>query len=205
MHTHQMTAPIGGQTPQAILREQDVFTVILNLLKNTAREYATAVTEASCPNVRQTMQNMLNETLSEQADCYQVMNRQGWYPPASRAARQDVQQAIQKHRQAAGQLMQIVGQGGFYGEVGRQQPPMHQPQPFYPPQQAQPSWRTDGQPLHADQWRATEPQHQAVQGQHWNSGSGPEWETGGHVGQVPAYDSQAWRYGVRQHGGETTQ
>ncbi len=199
MHTHQMTGSAGGQGLQAALREQDVFTVILNLLKNTAREYATAVTEASCPNVRQTMQNLLNETLSEQADCYQVMNRQGWYPPAPQANRQDVQQSVQKHRQALAQLAQIAGQGGFYGEMGGYQP-MQQPGQPYPTQQPQPSWRAEGLPLQAQQW-----QQSAPQGRQWNAGSGAQWETGGHAGQVPAYDPEAWRYGVHQHSGEIRQ
>lgn len=203
MHAHQMTGSPGGRPAQAAMREQDAFTVILNLLKNTAREYATAVTEASCPNVRQTMQNMLNETLSEQADCYQVMNRQGWYPPAPQASRHDIQQAVQKHRQAVSQLMQIAAQGGSYGEMARYQP-TRQPAPSYQSQQPQPGWGIEEQPLHAQTWQQPAAQNPPSQGQNWNAGTGAGWETGGHGEPIPAYDSQAWRYGVRQHGGETS-
>ncbi len=111
---------MGGQ-----LQEQDYMHEILMLLKHQAREYTTAVMEASCAEVRQTMQRLLNETLSEQADCYHIMARQGWYPAGPTANRQDVSKAIQQHRQDAQKNMQIA-QNSLMG-MQQQQSPAWQP------------------------------------------------------------------------------
>ena len=102
---------------QAQQAEKDMFHTILIMLKHNAREYATAVTEANCASVRQTFQRLLNDTLAEQADCYQVMGRQGWYPPAPSAERRDVQSSIQQHRQGAQQIQAVVQAraGGYQG------------------------------------------------------------------------------------------
>lgn len=219
MHTQQISGQQGQQNSQTALREQEMFTVMLNLLKNSAREYATAVTEANCPTVRQTMQNLLNETLIEQADCYQIMSRQGWYPPASTATRQDVHQAVQTHRQAIPQLMQIAGQTDSYGHAGIRgnQPPQQQWRNQGQPQQ----WQQGNQPSQPQQWQSSAGGQGAWQGgqgtthvqaqhpsqsQQWNADPGQAaWQTTGQAGQIPAYDSQAWRYGARQHNGEITQ
>ncbi|PWI58312.1 spore coat protein [Sulfoacidibacillus thermotolerans] len=102
--------------PQAMgaqLQEQDYMNEILLFLKHQVLEYATAVMEASSIQVRQTMQRLLNETLTEQADCYQLMARQGWYPPAPTANRQDLLKSIQQHRQDAQKNMQIARNVGI--------------------------------------------------------------------------------------------
>lgn len=148
------------------LTEQDMFHNILVLLKHTVREYATAATEANCAVVRQTMQRMLHETLAEQADCYQVMGRQGWYPPSPSATRQDVQKAIQTHRQCAQQTAQGLQRSGIRptlqsgggmqnGQSGGYRPspephqwqPANQWQPSAQPGQASPQWQPAGSPM----------------------------------------------------------
>lgn len=95
------------------LTEQDLFQSLLTQLKQGIGEYATAATEASCPIVRQTMVRFLNETMTEQADCFQVMSRQGWYGQLPMATRQDVQKAIADHRQKATQMAGLIQAAGI--------------------------------------------------------------------------------------------
>ncbi|KUO94952.1 spore coat protein [Ferroacidibacillus organovorans] len=97
---------------------KDRFHAIILLLKHNIREYATAVTEASCPMVRQTLQRLLYETIAEQAECYQVMRRQGWYPPGATASRDDVMRSIQNNQQAAQEIAQAVAKTGMRSSVG---------------------------------------------------------------------------------------
>lgn len=97
---------------------KDRFHAIIISLKHNIREYATAVTEASCPMVRQTLQRLLYETIAEQAECYQVMSRQGWYPPGATASRDDVMRSIQNNQQAAQEMAQTVAKSGIRSTVG---------------------------------------------------------------------------------------
>ncbi len=218
--THMQTQQMHGQQGQMVLaapmREQEMLKVILDLLKQGAREYTTAVTEANCPNVRQTMQRLLHETLAEQADCYQIMSRQGWYPAADTANRQDVHKAVQMHRQSIAQLIQIAGQSGAFGHAGmqgnqawqQQWTSQGQPQQWQQPNQSVSQWQSSpaGQ---AGGWQASEmnrPQaQQPLQQQQWSAQQGGAWQTNAQPVQTQAYDSQAWRYSMRQHGGEITQ
>lgn len=136
------------------LQDQDYFYEILLLLKHQAREYTTAVLESSCVQVRQTMQRLLNDTLSEQADCYQIMARQGWYPAGPSANRQDVTKAIQTHRQDAQKNMQMAQSAGVGGQMGR--PSQQQQQPWQSYQMSQQNIQNQ-QPWQAAQpWQYTQ-------------------------------------------------
>lgn len=163
----------------AQLSEQDLFHSIIVLLKHTAREYTTAVTESSCAVVRQTMQRLLHETLTEQADCFSVMNRQGWYPPAPDARRQDVQNSIQTNQQCAQKTSQFLsasgirptrsgtGQpsGGWQNPMSMPQWQTSQPQGMMNPQQGM----SRGQ---AQTWPAPNYQGQSQQPQYTNTVGG---------------------------------
>ncbi len=105
------------QTTQ--LQEKDLMHQILIMLKHQSREYTTAVTEANCAQVRQTMQRMLNETLAEQADCYQIMARQGWYPSPTAVSHQELHKSIQSHRQNVQMTMHTVQAAGLRGAMQR--------------------------------------------------------------------------------------
>ncbi|MHB1627990.1 MAG: spore coat protein [Bacilli bacterium] len=109
------------QTQQQMtqLQEKDRMHQILIMLKHQAAEYTIAVTEANCAQVRQTMQRLLNETLAEQADCYQIMSRQGLYPPASAVGRQEVHKSIQTHRQDAQMTMHTMQAAGLHSAMQR--------------------------------------------------------------------------------------
>lgn len=162
------------QTQQQIVQwqEKDWMQQILVMLKHQSSEYAIAVTEANCAQVRQTMQRMLNETLAEQADCYQIMSRQGWYPAAPVANRQELHKSIQTHRQDAQTTMHAIQAAGLQGalqHIGNSGQPLgvsqqngigqqwQQPQPWQTVQNRQ-----------ADQgsgaWQNAQPWQQTTQG-----------------------------------------
>ncbi|MHB1683493.1 MAG: spore coat protein [Bacilli bacterium] len=165
------------QTQQQIVQwqEKDWMQQILVMLKHQSSEYAIAVTEANCAQVRQTMQRMLNETLAEQADCYQIMSRQGWYPAAPVANRQELHKSIQTHRQDAQATMHAIQAAGLQGAlqhignsgqtfgVSQQNGTGQQ---WQQPQQPQP-WQT-AQNRQADQgsgaWQNAQPWQQTIQG-----------------------------------------
>lgn len=142
-HPVQPAVPYGQGQGQAgsLLRERDLFVDLLTLLKHSSRMYTTAVTEAGCPAVLQTMQRLLHETLAEQGDCFQIMNRRGWYPAGPSPTRQDIQKAIQQAHQTIqdmGSLLQWVGlpnaalrPGGVQSQTGGWQgsAPYGQPAP----------------------------------------------------------------------------
>lgn len=117
--THAQNGLYAGQSLGMSLRDRDLFVNTLLVLKHAASEYTTAVTEAGCPVVRQTLQRLLHETLTEQADCYQVMSRQGWYPPGPAPTRQDIRKVIQNARQTASDMAQSIQAAGMPGGAQR--------------------------------------------------------------------------------------
>lgn len=90
------------------LEEKDMLHTILSLLKQTTGTYATAVTEANCATVRQTMQRLFNETVMEQGECFQIMQRHGWYARSEEAPRQAIRKAITGHRQKGQEISQFL-------------------------------------------------------------------------------------------------
>jgi len=216
-----------GRNPAAMtmgpLTEQDMFHNILVLLKHTVREYATAATEANCAIVRQTMQRMLHETLSEQADCYQVMGRQGWYPPSPSATRQDVQKAVQTHRQCAQQTAQALQMSGIRptlqsgaamqnGQNGgmRPNPDQHQGQPSnqwqQPAQtgQAAPQWQPGGNPAYGQVNYQTSSAQPAFTNQATSGQSGAPFGALEASTQSSTVTQEPWRATAPYGQGETT-
>jgi len=77
------------------MTEKELLTDLLNEEKNLLKEYATSVTEASCSNLRQLMQNHLNECSQDQFSIFQQMQQRNMYETA-KASKQEVQCAFQK-------------------------------------------------------------------------------------------------------------
>ncbi len=119
------------------LEEKDMLHTILSLLKQTTATYSTAVTEASCATVRQTMQRLFNETVMEQGECFQIMQRHGWYAQPEEAPRQAIRKAITAHRQKGQEISQFLRlnsvRGGMpnYTTGAYQQQMTYQPTPTY--------------------------------------------------------------------------
>jgi len=88
---------------RANLSEQDLLNDLLNQEKSMVKNYATYITEASCPNLRQVLTTQLNETASSQYQIFDQMRQRGYYATKD-APDSDVNQAKQKMSQIKNNL-----------------------------------------------------------------------------------------------------
>lgn len=95
---------------QSVLQDKDLVYSILADHKRTAREYTTAVTEASCPEVRQMFQRLLEDTLNVQGQTYQMMSQQGWYNTSSSVQGQEITKQITQYQQTLQQTSNLIQQ-----------------------------------------------------------------------------------------------
>lgn len=101
---------MNAQNPAAFMADEDLLNTILCDLKRTAREYATAATESSCPTVRQVFNDMTMNTLHLQGDLFTQMTQLNMYPAPGKALRQDVDKQLQSAQQMQQQTGQFVQQ-----------------------------------------------------------------------------------------------
>ncbi|MUT65894.1 spore coat protein [Paenibacillus sp. NEAU-GSW1] len=119
------------------LPDEDLAYTVLSDLKRVVREYATAATESTCPNVRLMFTNLLNSTLKMQGDLFQVMQSQNMYSTASPALRQEIDKQIKEYQQTQQKTSQWLQQrqNGFapnFGNFAQYQQPQHQQQTHQP-------------------------------------------------------------------------
>ncbi|MFN7252699.1 MAG: spore coat protein [Anaerobacillus sp.] len=95
---------------QKILEDQDLVYSYLADQKRIAREYTTAVTESSCPEVRQMFEHLLQDTLNIQKQSYQLMSQQGWYNTSSPVQGQEINKQINQYQQTMQQTSALVQQ-----------------------------------------------------------------------------------------------
>ncbi len=88
---------------QANLSEKDLLNDLLNQEKMMISSYATFVTEASCPNLRQVLTTQLNETATNQYQIFDQMRQRGYYATKD-APTADVTQAKEKMSQMKNNL-----------------------------------------------------------------------------------------------------
>ncbi|MCF2942937.1 spore coat protein [Paenibacillus tarimensis] len=119
-HVH----PAEGQHRQALMSDEDMAGTILADLKRVSREYATAVTEAACPDIRRGFNDLLASTLQLQGKLYELMRDQHMYSTPSPAVRHEIANKLQNHRNNAGQTEHYLRQLGLLGGVS------HAIQPF---------------------------------------------------------------------------
>ncbi|MFD0588451.1 spore coat protein [Paenibacillus sp. GCM10027627] len=129
---------MSNQQNQAILTEEDLASTVLSDLKRVVREYATAATESTCPDIRQLFTKLLDNTLKAQGQLFQVMQQNNMYNTASPALRQELDKQAQQYKQTAQKtkqtLQQKLGgftQGSFYNPITHQQTGAQQQQPYY--------------------------------------------------------------------------
>lgn len=122
------------------LPEKDLVFQMLAETKRVAGEYCVAVTEASCPVVRQMFTSLLNDTLQIQGEIFQVMQQHGWYQTPKSATRQDIANHIQTHQQDQQQTQQFVSQR-MSGMMTNQNFGTTQPQQSYGGSQPQSGYR----------------------------------------------------------------
>lgn len=87
-----------------IMGEKEILNDLLNQEKQIIGVYSTAVTESSCPNMRQVLLRNITQSSEDQLSVFQTMVTKGYYQTKD-AQDQEVQQAKQKFQQMQGQLM----------------------------------------------------------------------------------------------------
>ena len=92
------------------LTEEDALSIVLSDLKRVVREYATAATESSCPNVRQMFTQLLNSTLTMQGQLYMAMSNNNMYEQPAVAPIQEIQKQVQSYTQTATQTENWLNQ-----------------------------------------------------------------------------------------------
>lgn len=83
---------------QANLSEKDLLNDLLNQEKQLVNSYATFITEASCPNLRQVLTTQLGETATQQYQIFDQMRQKGYYQTKD-APSNEVMQTKQKFAQ----------------------------------------------------------------------------------------------------------
>ena len=84
--------------------EKELLNDLLNQEKQLISSYTMAISEASCPNLRNVMMQQFNQCVSDQLAVFDQMSSRGYYPVKD-APDQDVQQAKQTMTQLQSQLM----------------------------------------------------------------------------------------------------
>lgn len=122
------------------LPDEDLAYTVLSDLKRVVREYATAATESTCPEVRQMFTQLLNSTLKMQGSLFQAMQSQNMYSTASPALRQEIDKQTKEYQQTQQKTSQFLQQrmggspSGFsqYGQYQQQQQQQNQYQSNQP-------------------------------------------------------------------------
>lgn len=125
---------------QSILTEEDLASSVLADLKRVVREYATAATESTCPDIRQMFTKLMNSTLTLQGQLFQVMQQNNMYNASSPALRQELDKQAKQYQQTKQKTIQFVQQNlaqqqshSMYTPVMQQQSAQQQQgsQPYY--------------------------------------------------------------------------
>ncbi|NLN48248.1 MAG: spore coat protein [Clostridiales bacterium] len=87
----------------ATLTEQDTMNDLLAMEKQIISSYTVGITEASCPDLRQTLTNSLIGSQQMQFEVFDTMRKQGWYQTKD-AQEQDVTNAKNKYNGIKNQL-----------------------------------------------------------------------------------------------------
>ncbi|NLO39940.1 MAG: spore coat protein [Ruminiclostridium sp.] len=80
------------------LTEQEIMTDALNTEKLSITSYGTYLAEATCQNLRQELNQIINENQQIQFEIFDNMQKRGWYQPKN-AQLNEIQQSVQKHGQ----------------------------------------------------------------------------------------------------------
>ncbi len=90
-------------SPNKPMSEQDIMNDLLTMEKQITSSYNVGITEASCPNLRQTLTNSLVGSQQMQYEVFDIMRKQGWYQTKDAQA-QDVTNAKNKYNSIKNQL-----------------------------------------------------------------------------------------------------
>lgn len=85
------------------LNEKELLNDLLNQEKQLVSSYSMAITEASCPNLRNVLSTQFNQSTQDQFKVFDHMRQRGYYPTKD-AQDADVQQAKQKFQTMQSEL-----------------------------------------------------------------------------------------------------
>lgn len=88
---------------QSNLSEREILNDALSSEKQLLHVYSTYLSEASCPNLRNELSKVFNETQQIQFEIFKAMEQKGWYQ-SQNAELQQVQQAYDKFTQMKNDL-----------------------------------------------------------------------------------------------------
>lgn len=123
-----------------LLSEEDLASTVLCDLKRVVREYATATTESTCPEIRQMFTKLMNSTLNMQGQMFEAMKQANMYNTSSPALRQELDKQLKQYQQTqqgtGHWISQKLGQqhnNAMYASANQQQHSQHQQghQPYY--------------------------------------------------------------------------
>ncbi|MBP7174737.1 MAG: spore coat protein [Thermoclostridium sp.] len=80
------------------LTEQEIMTDALNTEKLSITSYGTYLAEATCQQLRQELNQIINENQQVQFEIFDNMQKRGWYQ-SKNAQLNEIQQSVQKHEQ----------------------------------------------------------------------------------------------------------
>ncbi|WP_138752558.1 spore coat protein [Paenibacillus sinopodophylli] len=126
------------QQKQFVLTEEDLAGGILSDLKRIVREYATAATESTCPDIRQLFTKLTDSTLALQGQMFQAMQQANMYNTSSPVLRQELDKQAKQYQQMKQKTNQFLQQ-----TLGGQQN-----QTFYTPQMQQSNQQQGNQPYY---------------------------------------------------------
>ncbi|NDI36472.1 spore coat protein [Chengkuizengella sediminis] len=109
---NQSTSNMGQQQmgqQHVALPDKDMANLVLSELKRMAREYTTACLESANPMVHQNFNQLLQKTLADQAQLFQIMSQQGMYN-VTPAPMQEIQKEQQKFNQCGYETQQFMQQ-----------------------------------------------------------------------------------------------
>lgn len=125
---------------QSILTEEDLVSTVLSDLKRIVREYATAATESTCPDIRQMFTKLMDSSLTLQGQLFTAMQQQNMYNTSSPALRQEMAKQEKQYQQTQQKTQQFLQQNlgqqqgqTFYTPTSHQQgqQQQHGNQPYY--------------------------------------------------------------------------
>lgn len=79
MNNNQISNPKVEMPTGINLNDKDYITCLLTTLKEMAKGYTVAMTEASCESLYNIYKNSFDEIISLQREVYELMFRKGWY------------------------------------------------------------------------------------------------------------------------------
>lgn len=73
------------------MQEKEMVNDVLSMVKSSLTTYASAISESSNQQLRQTLQQIRNSDEQFQYQLYQLAEQKGFYKPAAKANPQDIQ------------------------------------------------------------------------------------------------------------------